>query len=755
MRALVAGLMADNNKGTELYSYNWWINQLNKDEKRLGDNWWKKADKIVNKFKGKRDLENDDTFILNIFWANTEVMKAALYGKKPKPVVKPIWQDSNDDVARVAAMMMERCLNYDLIKNKSPMDAAIKLAVEDWLIPGLGMIWFRYESDIETKNVADTSINYDVVNEERVCCDYVHWRDLIFPSARTADEVWYLGRKIYMTRADISARFKVNLPGDEGENAVRDPDNILPKNFAEDKVCLYELWCRKNRKIYWVCKEIPNFCQSKDDFLDLEDFYPAPMPLLATHTTDDYLPRPDYTMMRDQYDKLNELNTRITILESALRVVGVYDKKNAEVSRVLGEARENDMIAVDKWAVLAEAGGLKGVVDWFPVDMVAEVLDKLRELKLDKKQEIYELSGISDIMRGASNPRETLGAQKLKAQFGSVRLEYRQDAIAQFVKNALAIKAEIICKHCQPQTIMAWSNIQATPDAQYAEQAVQLLKNDFLLQHKVDINEQILSLPDYQQEQENRMEFLTTVGQFLSQSAQMVESAPGAMPHLIKMISWAAGSFKGANEIQGVLEQALAAAAQQGGGGQQGPDVVGAEQVKQQGEMAKVQATHNAKMEQIKLDKDLELRNLLEVQQLKATGTVHEVLGEQILGMQEHQQEMQQQQQAAAHDQQAAAQEHQQGMQAADQQHAHGMEQQQVEQVAAQQQQAQEHQHQDATMQSQAAMDEEANESAHEREVEMAGVQHKNSLEQGKQSGNVQLEVSKMRAKGGNTPKNK
>src|SRR5262249_15939417 len=135
--------------------------------------------------------------------------------------------------------------------------------------------------------------------------------------------------------------------------------------------------------------------------------------LMATHTTNNYLPRSDYQMMRDQYDEITELNTRITILEKALRVVGVYNKKNAEVARILSESRENDMIPVAQWAVLSEAGGLKGVVDWFPIEVVAEVLEKLQVQMAAKKEQLFELSGLSDIMRGTTNPRETLGAQEL------------------------------------------------------------------------------------------------------------------------------------------------------------------------------------------------------------------------------------------------------------------------------------------------------------------------------------------------------
>ena len=39
------------------------------------------------------------------------------------------------------------------------------------------------------------------------------------------------------------------------------------------------------------------------------------------------------------------------------------------------------------------------------------------------KAVIYELTGLSDIARGASKASETLGAQQLKSQWGSIRLK--------------------------------------------------------------------------------------------------------------------------------------------------------------------------------------------------------------------------------------------------------------------------------------------------------------------------------------------
>lgn len=651
----------------EKYTREWWNNQLIKDEKRLKDDWWTSADQIVKKYKSKKPSDGDTTYLYNVFWANVGVLKAALFARPPKPMVSRIWADQADNIARVAALILQRCLAYDFIKNDSPMTEAIKLAVEDRLIPGAGLIWLRYECETEEVSVPSDMggepVKMVLIKEEEVPCDYVHWRDIIFPSARTAKELWYVARKIYMDTEKFEKKFNVSM-GKNDTSASNDPDKILPKNFARGKVCVNEIWCRTSNTVYWTCNEKSDFFRKKEDFLKLDGFYPCPNLLMATHTTDDYLPRPDYTMMRDQYDEITELNTRITILEKALRVVGVYDKKNAEVQRILSESRENDMIPVEKWAVLAESGGLKGVVDWFPVDVVAGVLEKLQTQFQMKLQQLFELSGISDIMRGTTNARETLGAQELKSQYSSVRLQYVQGEVSTFVRQALIVKSQIICQHCQPETIKKWSNIDSTPDAQYADQAIALLQSSEISEYKIDINEEGLALPDYNQEKQIRIEFLTTVGQFLSQAQPIVASIPEALPYLVQMIRWVAAGMRGSDEIQGVLDQAI-------GMLQKNPDI-GKPKPEQQQQpdptkipiaQMKEQAASQRQMMQAKIDaglgkqeKDLQLRNERVLAKIKEGHDMSMVIRE------------------AMHDQQNAHHEFVRGLMTADKDHEHELE---------------------------------------------------------------------------------
>ena len=547
----------------EEYSQKWWADKVNQCEKELDDRWRLGADKIVDIYLAEDDEEptpggNVMVRKYNVFWANTQIIKSALYATPPKPKVARQFGDAKDDVARTAALILERILNFGMNKDQSDMHNSFTQATEDRLIPGLGQVWLRYEVDTEEQMDPATGQKYEAIAYENVSTDYVHWRDFFWSPARTWNEVWWVGRRVWLTKSKLIKRFGKELFAEmEKELKDRSRDNpSLPKGFKDGKYEIIELWCRETNKAYWFHRNFEKMLDEKDDPLQLDEFFPCPKPLLATHTSKTCIPRPEYAMSQDQYEELNVLNTRIYTLTESLRVVGVFDKTQAELANLF-KSPENRMIAVDQWGALAEKGGLKGVVDWFPVEVVAQVLEKLMVQRQAVIQQIYELTSISDIMRGASNPRETLGAQKLKSQYSSVRLQLMQQDVGMFVRHAMRIKAEIVSKHFQPETIKEISQIGFTESAMFADQAIQLLKNYQASQYRIEVSEETLSIADYNAERELRTEYLTAVGQFLSQSAQMSQAYPQGMPYLLRMIQWLTSSFRGSSDIESVLDEAV------------------------------------------------------------------------------------------------------------------------------------------------------------------------------------------------------
>lgn len=124
----------------------------------------------------------------------------------------------------------------------------------------------------------------------------------------------------------------------------------------------------------------------------------------------------------------------------------------------------------------------------------------------------------------------------------------------------LHIKCEIICKWWDAETIIRKSQIEQTESAPYAQAAIELLKNYDQSQYRIKIGEESMSLADYNAEREMRIQLLTALGQFLSQSAGMIQSYPGSLPYVVKMIQWALAAFRGSSDIETVLDEAFKAA---------------------------------------------------------------------------------------------------------------------------------------------------------------------------------------------------
>lgn len=536
------------------YSAGWWCHQLDTTDKEFNQKWRDSANKVEKRYLDERedDIYPGTARRYNIFWANVQILKSALYATPPAPEVKRQHGDAKDDVARVGALMLERMLTFGLQKDNSDDHHAFQSAVEDRLVPGMGQVWLRYDARTQDDQLVD----------EQVIVDYVNWRDFYFSPARVWNEVWWVGRRVWMKKHSFQARFgKDKLAKLEKDlQEVTTKREGYPKGFERGRIEVFELWCEATRKVYWLHRGTQAILDQKDDPYRLNDFFPCPPPLLATHSTSQLLPRSDYVLCQDQYDELDTLNDRIYSLTKALRVVGVYDAGTPELANILS-AKELNMVPVDNWAAFGEKGGMQRAVDWFPVEQVQKVLAGLIEQRQLVIQQIYELTSISDIMRGASQPRETAKAQTLKAQYSSVRLQLTQSAVAKFVCAALRIKSEIICNLFQPESIIQQSQVQHTESAQLAQPAVELLKNFDLAQYRIYIGEESLSLADYNAERESRTEFLMGIGQFLSQAAPLVQGMPGAMPYLLKMIQWVAASFRAADDIEAVLDEAVAAAA--------------------------------------------------------------------------------------------------------------------------------------------------------------------------------------------------
>lgn len=599
-----------------------WTLEITHARKQL-DKFYSSGEKAIKAYLDEREVRGGDCDETHwtLFTSNVQTKEDMLLGNTPKVSVTRRYADAADDVARVAGTMLERLLNSDIEKDGSPFSMCISYALKDRLLPGLGQGRVRYTAEFE--EVAGTPAQLDEAGQETApavpqtqrvayeCAEteFAHWRDFLWNAdARVWPELRWVAFRNEMGRQALEKRFGAqgkNVPLNAKRHGEEGDKRETPWGRAE----VWEIWDRESRKVFWFVQGMPRVLEEKDDPLGLEDFFPCPLPLLATTTTSSLIPRNDYALAQDLYREINEYSTRIKLLSDALRVAGVYDKASgADLSQLLDGSTRNVLVPVDRWAAFAEKGGIRGSIEFLPLEAIAATIAQLDERRSASTQALFQITGMSDIMRGQQVSNGTPGEAQVKARFASVRMQRLQDEVARFATDLQKLKAEVIAKHYSVQSIITQSNIMATPDAPLAMQAAQLIKSN-LARYRVEVKPESLALADFAQMQAERTGLLAAMASFFSASAPLVQAMPDAMPFLLQMLQWFVSGLRGASQIEGVLDAAIAAAqraAQERAANPQAPPPdpkVQAQQMKLQGDAQKAQA--DMQKEQLKLQNDL------------------------------------------------------------------------------------------------------------------------------------------------------
>jgi len=583
--------------------------------------------KIVKRYRDHRS-ESDSARKYNILWSNVQTLAPATYSKKPKAQVQRRFKDA-DPVGRCASLILERALQFE-IDHYSDYDSTLRNAVLDRLLPGRGVAWVRFEpaEELETHNaegedtpvgvideqVTDDSESHSMGKYECSPCDYVFWDDFRTSPARTWEEVTWVARRVYMGREEGVERFGEIFKDAPLSHEPIGMEELKTGGITADqldrmkKAKVWEIWCKSERKVYWHAEGFQKILDVRDDPLELEGFFPCPKPLYATLTTDTLIPVPDYRQYRDQAKEMDELTARIAILVKAVKVVGVYDSSFTGIQRMLNEGVDNTLIPVDSWAAFAEKGGIKGAVDFMPIKEVLEALAALYQAREASKQVIYEITGLSDIIRGASVASETATAQQIKSQFASLRLKTTQYDVARFASDLLRMKAQIMCSLYRPEVLVAMSSMGSSKDAELIPQAIELLKNDVLRSFRIEVATDSMVELDEAGEKESRMEFLTAASGFLREA---IQAPPEMAPLLGEMLMFGVRSFKAGQSMEASLEQFISQATEKAKQPQEPPPdpemlKLQAQQQTEQGRMQleqmKMQATQQAEQQRMQAD---------------------------------------------------------------------------------------------------------------------------------------------------------
>lgn len=570
----------------------YWNDQIRR-ARGFEETWRNRCYEIIDRYRD----DNPDRMMrdtrMNIFYSNVDTLKSALYFKTPRPKVRRRFRD-NDPVGRTVATVLERGLQYQL--DVYNFDMAVRRAIEDYLIVGRGVLRVTYEpvvvegdpemipvrqqpitgiGEVAPGQIGDVPIGsafvdaegnqvdagmvmqgpmgpyvlgdpVEYVGEQSIRCEYVHWEDFVMSPARGWPDVTWIGFRHLMTRQELvdyygpkGEMIPLSYRGDEGD---AHEDNKQP-----DRAEIYEIWDKRSGKQIFIAADYDELLEEFDDPYNLDGFWPIPEPLYAVSTTDTTLPVPEILTYEDQLYELDLITQRIANLTEALKRRGVYDASFQELQRLAG-ASDNEFVPVDNMAMLQAGGGLANVMQEAPLDNLIKALAQLYQSRQIVIQTIYEITGISDIMRGSSASRETATAQRIKGQFGAMRLVNRQRCIEMFLDQIMELKAELMVENLEPELLSRITGVVVPPEA------VALMRDERLRSYRISIDTDESQAVDTAIEQQRRTEFLTATVQFLQAIGPMVSSGAIGFEQAKQMLLFAARAFPGARDLEDTLE---------------------------------------------------------------------------------------------------------------------------------------------------------------------------------------------------------
>lgn len=451
-----------------------WIGKIEKRWKSLKKDWRDNADKAVKIYEA-HDPSKDP---FNILYSNTEVILPALYNSTPRPDVAARYasmQPTERLLDSAVSKAVERACEYFADTDQGDYETygeAIECAVTNMLVPGLGQARVRYKVD---------------ENYQAICFESVAYDRFVWSYARTWRHVTWVAFGHDLEQVEFEEQFpefaKTPKYKDFDWNSI---ENEETRSDSEDSpqakgraLLVWEVWDWASKNVMFVCDRWQeSFLLEQSYPAGLSSRFPCPRPLIFAKKVKELLPITPYRLYQQQAEQLNEISRRIKRVTSAIRARGIYNSVFGELQTLLNE--DDDNILVPSEGAAAFEGGLDRQVWFMPVDMLVKTLRELYTARQEAKQSIYEIMGISDIIRGASNPNETAAAQGIKDKWGSLRVKKSQKQVQVFCLELFRIATELSAEYFTPAT---WKQITRLPYL-FQSQKQQLQMQASLLQRQ-------------------------------------------------------------------------------------------------------------------------------------------------------------------------------------------------------------------------------------------------------------------------------
>lgn len=505
----------------------------------------------------------------NILWSNIKTLEPSLYINPPKPIVERTFLDA-DPVGRVASETLERALKNATAGRDKPFDSMMREARTDYLLYARGLAWVRGEYKTSQVQIGvdefGNPIMQDSVVSAKAVPEFVGYRDFMHNPCRTWSEVKWVAKCAYMSKKELQERFPEtyqDVPLNFSPDVLKDMDEKKISNKKQGQV--WEIWCKTSKKVYWFAKGASCILDMQDPPINFDGFFPCPKPAYGTLTNSTLIPVPDYIEYQDQAEQINELTRRIFYVTKTIKSNGLYNAAAKDIARLFDESKENELVPVQDWNGFTAQGGTNGQMNFLPLETFVRVLESLSAARQQAKADLYEISGISDILRGQSDSRETASAQTIKARYGSLRIQDRQYEIQRFARDTVALMAEVIAETFPPEILAQQAGVRYSDDPAMVpvfERAVELLRDGVLRNFRVDIETDSTIALDKEAAKASANELLTTMSTMFKEAVPFVQAAPDMLPVVRELILQTLRAYDGGRQLETVVEEAFSATQQ-------------------------------------------------------------------------------------------------------------------------------------------------------------------------------------------------
>jgi hypothetical protein len=551
------------------------------DSLKIERDWRNRGQTIQQIYRGELDakgLGTKNSSRFNSLNANTTILLPSLFAKSPKPDIRP-QSDATNPFIDQACTILEK--TSELFLETSDSFEAIKAAVLEVLLPGRGTVRLRWDPIVEVTQVPDP-MNPEMMTEQyeklldRLYLEHVYWENFTYEQTSSwRDTNWVAFRHLMtedlfmmhfgeepIVQQWIAAGKKQEIFRWTDKTAGRSREgNNIPENSEELqdvilKAMVWEYWDRSKREVVWICNDMGGFVlRISPDPYGLVNFFPCPRPLVAVTTTDRQLPVPEYTIYQDLAAEVDSISDRINQTVERIKVIGAYDGAQEELKDLLTQT-DGGMKAVNGLDINFD---LSKHIWMMPIQELITAIQVLYQSRNEAKMAMYEVTGISDIVRGQTRASETLGAQQMKTQFAALRIEDRKRGVEFFSQHLVEMICEIVSKHFSPESIYYYTDIQPAPET------MQILQEDGLRISRIRIETDSTIMADTAAEQENMAKMLQALGFVLQQVGPLVAQGILPLPIAMEMVKLALRPFKHSRKVTELLDQAMSALMVQAG----------------------------------------------------------------------------------------------------------------------------------------------------------------------------------------------